>query len=99
MSNVQDAFDFDSDNRLGRQYQAWRRTAPGEATYALCRRFALAKLAGRQRFGISQLVDRVRWDMPVAIERYEAGFRLNNNHRAYIARELIEETPALADRI
>jgi len=97
MSEMQGAFDFDSDTRLRRQYQAWRQTPAGETTYALCRRFALEKLARRQRFGVAQLVERVRWDVPVAIEKDEAGFRLNNDHRAYLARELIEEIPALAD--
>jgi len=99
MSDMQSAFDFENESRLRREYQVWRRTTAGETTYALCRRFALEKLARRQRFGVAQLVERVRWDVPVAIAKDEAGFRLNNNHRAYIARELTDEVPALADLI
>jgi hypothetical protein len=63
------------------------------------RRFALEKLARGQRFETAKLVERVRGDVPVAIEKDEAGFRLNNNHRAYIARELIEKIPGLAELI
>jgi hypothetical protein len=33
--DMQGSFDFDNDNRLRRQYQAWRRTSAGETTYAL----------------------------------------------------------------
>jgi hypothetical protein len=95
--DLQDRFDFDG--KLRREYQVWRQTSAGQTGYALCRRFALEKLARRQRFGIAQLVERVRWDVPVAIEKDDAGFRLNNNHRAYIARELIEEIPELANLI
>jgi hypothetical protein len=92
-------FDFETESRLRRQYHAWRQTPAGQTVYALCRKYALEKLSRRQSFGIAQLVERVRWDTPVAIEKDEAGFRVNNNHRAHLARELLDEIPALADLI
>jgi hypothetical protein len=77
---------FDAeDSRLRRRYRDWRRTPAGETTYLLCRRYALEKLSRSQRFGIGQLVERVRWDAPVAIEKDEAGYRVNNPYRAYLA--------------
>lgn len=83
------------ENRLRRRYHVWRDTPGGQAAYALCRRYALEKLARGQRFGIAQLVERVRCDTPVAIEKDAAGYRINNSFRAYIARDLIAEVPAL----
>jgi hypothetical protein len=99
IEDTQSTFDLETESRLRREYQAWRETSAGQTGYALCRRFALEKLARQQRFGIAQLVERVRWDVPIAIEKDDGGLRLNNNHRAYIARELIDEIPALANLI
>ena len=58
-------------------------------------RFALQKAARNLYFGINALVERVRWEISMAWERDERGFKINNNHAPYIARKLIEEFPRL----
>ncbi len=95
----QTAFRFEDDSPLRRRYEAWRQTEAGETTYALCRRYALEKLERGQAFGIAALFERVRWDAPVRIEKDETGYRLNNDFRSLIARELIREIPGLANLI
>jgi hypothetical protein len=95
-------FDFDvpePPSRLRRQYLAWRATKSGEVVFGLCRKYALEKLARGQRFGIGALCERVRWDFPQRLEPDDAGYRLNNNHRAFIARDLVRETPGLRELI
>jgi hypothetical protein len=82
----------------GASTKSGARHLPGKLAMRCVERFALEKLARQQRFGIAQLVERVRWDVPIAIEKDDAGFRLNNNHRAYIARELIDEIPLASSR-
>lgn len=72
---------------------------------SLFMRFALEKLAKRQRFGIAALTERVRWECPNepsqdgADSTASAGFKISNNHRAYIARWLIRQVPALRELI
>lgn len=57
-------------------------------------RFA-RELAGRgRRFGVGLLAERVRWE--VALEGLdESKYKVNNDHRAYIARWLIDQDPSL----
>jgi hypothetical protein len=92
-------FHFKDDSPLRRRYEAWRQTEAGETTYALCRRYALEKLERGQAFGIAALFERVRWDAPFRIEKDDAGYRLNNDFRSLVARELIREMPSLANLI
>lgn len=62
--------------------------------FALFERFALEAASKGQRFGISQLTERVRWECKVGITRTDK-FRINNNWRAYIGRELVRRHPQL----
>jgi hypothetical protein len=59
----------------------------------------LARRAAEQgrKFGIGLITERVRWEFQ--IERGNSQFKINNNHRAYIARELIRRLPILKDLI
>ena len=79
-------------------YRQWRDTAAGQAVYAACYRQALTRRQQHRRFGIGALVEVVRWEMP-GIERADDGFKINNNHRAYLARELCAAIPGLAELI
>lgn len=83
--------------RLQRKYRAWKATHP--QVYALFLRFAEEALRAGRRFGIKQLGERVRWEVWMAWPKDKAGFRINNNHLAYIGRDLILELPGLADLI
>ena len=65
--------------------------------YALFERFALQMAARGRRFGISLLTERVRWEAATTWDPDERGFKINNNHRAYIARQLIEDHPELEE--
>lgn len=68
--------------------------------YRLFARFALQMLErGRRRFGISLLTERVRWEVLTTWAPDERGLKINNNHRPYIARQLIEDHPELEDVI
>lgn len=67
--------------------------------YALFERFALEMLAVGRKFGIGALTERVRWEITMTWDPDARGFKINNNHRAYIARQLIEDHPGLADLI
>lgn len=62
---------------------------------ALFRRFSLSMLERGRRTGIGALTERVRWEFKLA-EDERSTFKINNNHRAYIARRLIAEDPRLA---
>lgn len=71
---------------------AWMKDNP--EAMALFRRFAADRLRHRRAFSIAQITERVRWEFPVATTG-EDGLKLNNNHKAYIARQLIAEMPDL----
>lgn len=57
--------------------------------------YAMHAWAAGARVGIALLVERVRW--LGIVERKDAeGYKVNNNHRAWICRELIRRRPELA---
>lgn len=47
------------------------------------------KASGRSRFSISMITERIRWY--TAIETDDPEFKINNNHRAFYARKLMED--------
>jgi hypothetical protein len=49
---------------------------------------------GARRLSINLLFERLRWDL--VVETSDPDFRLNNNHRPYYARALMEAEPELA---
>lgn len=57
-------------------------------------RLALDAAARGRVFGIGLLAERVRWD--IAIEKGDDRYVVNNDFRAYIARELVHRHPHLA---
>jgi len=69
----------------------WMRENP--QAMELFERFALEAAHKRRRFGIGALAERVRWECHIG--EYE-DFKINNNYRAYIARELVRKYPHLA---
>lgn len=63
--------------------------------YATLKRFALeAVQAGRTHIGIAMLYERMRWF--TLVEAKQDTFKVNNNWRAFYARKLMAEEPALA---
>ena len=96
MSYDQDEFGLNDERRripseLELKANAWMEKNPH--VMDLYRKFAREKLSGQHRFGIGALTERVRWECSFNYEDEE--FKISNNHRAYIARKLVEENPEL----
>lgn len=75
---------------------AWIEAHPH--TTSLLLRFAREMAARGRRFSAKLLVERVRWECALSMSsdgEYEAEYRINNNHTAYIARWLIQADPTL----
>ena len=58
------------------------------------REYAKQMLSRKRCFGIGLLSERVRWEAKV---NWTGDYKISNNHRAYIARRLIKEMPALEE--
>jgi hypothetical protein len=83
-------------NPNGRDLRAEAATwvAANPQAYALFARFALEARAQGRRFGVKLLTERVRWECMVTT-RDGAGYKINNNYHAYIARKLLQDHPQL----
>ena len=79
--------------------EAERFIAEHPEVYALFRDFADEMLRVHEPFGAKLIAERVRWEVKTMWKKDDRGFKLNNNHTAYIARKLIEDEPRLADLI
>lgn len=53
-----------------------------------------AKNAGIEKLGISLLIERIRWELAVVTKSTD-GYKINNNHRAFYARKLMDNYPEL----
>jgi hypothetical protein len=79
-------------NRNEERYREWAEKNPD--VVALFLRFARERMAQGRRFGMKALWERVRWEEPFSMERTD-GWRLNNNHVSYVARDLLALEPRL----
>lgn len=70
----------------------WMKDNP--AVMKLLEEYALHAWAAGVKVGIALLVERVRW-LGVVERRDAEGYKINNNHRAEIARELMRRRPQL----
>jgi hypothetical protein len=52
---------------------------------------------GHRRVGIELLWNRMRWDWLIRTERLGDEFKLNQNFKAWYARQIMEREPDLAD--
>lgn len=85
------------DNKHARAWARFREESP--QVWAIIRERALEMLERKRQFGIGMLFEVVRWQMRRDWDKDVQGFKLNNNHRAYAARDLIAEFPEMADLI
>ncbi len=76
-------------------YREWRAAHP--EVYALFLKFAKQMADRHQRFGVRFLIERVRWEVRTTWAPDADGFKLNNNLTPHVARDLIEDMPALAN--
>ena len=81
-------------NHLQEKYETWKAANP--QILSLYRRFAMQAMSAGKPFSISLLTERVRWETMV---KKTGTFKVNNNYRAYIARDLASEIPDLAQFI
>lgn len=61
------------------------------------RKYAKQMANRNRRFGVGLLAERVRWEC--AFNYPDDDYKINNNYRAYIARQLIREMPILSEFI
>lgn len=73
---------------IGRAAKKFDRENPH--VYVMFSGFARQALgAGRERFGIAAIWERMRWEMAFTTDGDE--FKISNNHRAYYARRIMAE--------
>ena len=86
-------------NRMRRQAQLWDETLEwirkNPRIYGKFVELALEKVRQGQKFGISQLTERVRWDANLWFD--DADFKIRNAHRRYIAIHMMMEHPEIED--
>ena len=74
-------------------YRVWVGEHP--EVFALFERFALERLRQGRRFGIGALAERVRWEVATTWDADVDGYKINNNHMSFLARDLIKKYPAM----
>ena len=62
---------------------------------ALFDRFAMQMATRGRKFGIGLLTERVRWEGVIARDAGKK-YKVDNNYRAYVARDLLRRHPCLA---
>ena len=81
-------FGLDKADRYKAAADEWVRSNP--EAWAYIRNEAVKRTYARKRFGIGELVEEVRWHMKA---QGVDDFKVNNTHRAYLARRLVAEYP------
>ena len=59
------------------------------------RALELKTYGNRKRYGIGAITERLRWDSLVRQDSKESPFKLSNNHRATLARIIMQMNPVL----
>lgn len=79
-------------------YRRWLQTQDGQRIYhEAYARARMLRRRGIRHFGIAAIFEAIRYDRAVEVGRDDGGFKVNNNYRALVARDLMAEDPALAD--
>lgn len=93
MSNQLSLCEGPTRNILEARYREWLHD--NVKVYALYERFALEASERKKKFSIALLTERIRWEVLMGIQKDSEGYRINNNYRAYIARDLLYKYPQL----
>ena len=80
-------------NELECRYREWITLHPH--VFLLFESFALEMRDRDAKFGIGMLAERVRWEVAASWLPSD-GYKINNNYRAYLARDRIAKHPELA---
>lgn len=79
---------------IGARYQDWRRTPAGiRIANEAAERALRLRRAGLEHYGIKAIAEAIRFDRAVMVGHDEAGYKLNNNFTALLAREVMETYP------
>lgn len=81
-------------NKWEDAYRGWKARHP--EVFRLYVDLARMALKTGKRFSISLLTEQIRWRELHELPAEAEGHKLNNNFRAYVARDLIAEIPELA---
>ena len=81
-------------NKLEAKYRVWLKHNPD--VFNLFLRFADEAYSKGKKFSVSLLTERVRWETKMTRDHDENGFKISNNHSAYIARDLLFLHPEYA---
>lgn len=78
------------------RYEHWRRSEDGQKVYkAVLSGAVRLHLRGFRHYGIAALYEGVRYDYSLQIGPDMQGFKLNNNWRSRLARDIMREHPFL----
>lgn len=81
---------------LGERYEEWRRTSDGETVVRAIEEAAMRLRArGFSHYGIAALYEAARYTRALRVGPDAEGFKLNNNWKSRIARELMETNESL----
>lgn len=72
--------------------------AENPETYNLIKSFCSQLVAAKRKFGMRLVIERVRWEVKLNYDK-DFVFKLNNNHIAYLSRQLILEIPNMQDYV
>lgn len=84
-------------SRVEIDFRAWLATEDGKACLSEATSRALRlRERGFHHYGIGAICEAMRFDSSLHLGPDVDGFKLNNNHRAHLAREIVKSTPQLA---
>jgi hypothetical protein len=82
---------------LQQRYEEWRATPDGQTVYQAVHDAALRlRRRGFRHYGIAALFEAARYTYSLRVGPDAEGFKLNNNWRSRLARELMDDEPDLA---
>lgn len=93
-------WDFSSSYRDGRplqeKYEDWRASEDGQTVYSAVRDAAFRLVQrGFRHYGIAALFEAARYTYSLRVGPDAEGFKVNNNWRSRMARELMANEPGL----
>lgn len=81
---------------IDERYALWRATSDGKTVYAeAVKRCYRLKSAGLSHYGMKAIVESIRFDRSVRIGTDDAGFKVNNDFTALLAREIMRKEEEL----
>lgn len=81
---------------LEEQFEAWLATPDGQRVYReVVERARTLHGRGWQHFGIAAIWEAIRYDWHVRVGPDGEGWKVNNNHRAFMARKVMADHPDL----